>query len=76
MRKPNPFFFSPITAMDVKDTICNLKGSNSMDIRVLNSRIIKHLKDNPVRPFTHIVNACVWNGIFPSLNSVEILTNE
>lgn len=45
MGKPQSFLCSLITTIDVKDAICNLKNSNSIDNYGLNRKIIKHASE-------------------------------
>ena len=59
------FFISPITDDDISDAIHSLKNSSSVDVYGLNSKMVKHLRNDLARPLAHLFNTCISEGVFP-----------
>lgn len=59
------FFFSHVSAVDIVDTINNLKNTNSVGIDCISTKIIKHLGNIIAEPLSYVVNLCVQRGEYP-----------
>lgn len=59
------FLFSPVTAVEVHVTICNLRNSESTDCYGLGAKILKATADLIVPTLTILFNRCIDEGRFP-----------
>lgn len=60
----NTFYFIPATEYDTLDIINNLKNTTSSDF-MINTVLLKKIKENVVRPLTYLINNSLEEGIFP-----------
>lgn len=70
----NTFYFSPVTEQEVQREIENLPVKNSTDIDGLNSKIIKHIAINIIKPLTYIINKSIETTTVPDSMKVAKVT--
>lgn len=59
------FEFQPVTYIQMRDCISNLKNSKSKDCFEINTKIIKTVKNIIVYPLTKLINETILLNIFP-----------
>lgn len=62
----NVFNFSPVSYNNVRDVIINLKNSSTLDIYLLNAKILKSIVHIIVYPLTNLLNLSINQNIYPS----------
>ena len=65
-RTENSMFFPPISVLEIKKTIQNLKNSKAKDIYNISTDIIKCCAEIIAEPLCELFQCCVDQGVFPS----------
>lgn len=62
---PKTMFLSPVSRLELAETILHLRDTKSLDYYGMNPRLLKHICDEVAEPLTAIINRCFTEGVFP-----------